>query len=104
MVRKSVIEELEYHRRDDKSTNLAQFDNFSGLTHIRSCHPELFYKKGVLRNFAKIHRTLAQVFSCEFCEISKNTFLHRTPLVAASDISVGSPNIKNNSTIKDNSI
>ena len=30
--------------------------------------------------------TLAQVFSCEFCEISKNTFLHRTPLVAASDL------------------
>ena len=23
-------------------------------------------------------------FSCEFCEISKNTLLHRTPLVAAS--------------------
>ena len=28
--------------------------------------------------------TLAQVFSCEFCEYSKNTFFHRTPLVAAS--------------------
>ena len=27
--------------------------------------------------------TLAQVFSCEFCEISKNTFFHRAPLVAA---------------------
>ena len=24
----------------------------------------------------------SQVFSCEFCEISKNTFLHKTPLVA----------------------
>ena len=24
------------------------------------------------------------MFSCEFCEMSKNTFLHRTPLVAAS--------------------
>ena len=30
--------------------------------------------------------TLAQVFSCEFCEISKNTFSYRTPLVAASEI------------------
>ena len=30
--------------------------------------------------------TLAQVFSCEFCEISKNTFFYRTPPVAASDI------------------
>ena len=29
--------------------------------------------------------TLAQVFSCEFCEISKNTFSYRTPLVAASE-------------------
>ena len=29
--------------------------------------------------------TLAQVFSCEFCEISKNTFFYRTPLVAAAE-------------------
>ena len=29
--------------------------------------------------------TLAQVFSCEFCEISKNTFSYRTPPVAASE-------------------
>ena len=29
--------------------------------------------------------SLAQVFSCEFCEISKNTFFYRTPPVAASD-------------------
>ena len=28
--------------------------------------------------------TLTEVFSCQFCEISKNTFFHRTPLVAAS--------------------
>ena len=34
-------------------------------------------------NFIK-KETLAQVFSCEFCEISKNTFVYRTPLVAAS--------------------
>ena len=62
----------------------------------RSSRPELFCKKGVLRNFAKFtgkhlcqslffnKETLAQVFSCEFCEISKNTFFYRTPLVAAS--------------------
>ena len=24
------------------------------------------------------------MFFCEFCEISKNTFIHRTPLMAAS--------------------
>ena len=34
-------------------------------------------------NFIK-KEALAQVFSCEFCEISGNTFLDRTPLVAAS--------------------
>ena len=36
-------------------------------------------------NFIK-KETLAQVFSCEFCDISKNTFLHRATLVAASVI------------------
>ena len=73
----------------------------------RSSHPEVFYKKDVLRNFAKFtgkqlcqssffnkggglacsfikKETLVQVFSCKFCEISKNTFYCRTPLVAAS--------------------
>ena len=33
-------------------------------------------------NFIK-KETLTQVFSCEFCEISKNTFFYRTPLVSA---------------------
>ena len=28
--------------------------------------------------------TLAQLFSCEFCEICNNTFSYRTPLVDAS--------------------
>ena len=34
-------------------------------------------------NFIK-KETLAQGFSCVFCEISKNTFSYRTPPVAAS--------------------
>ena len=60
----------------------------------RSSRPEVFCKKDVLRNFAKFtgfiknfikKETLAQVFSCEFYEISKNTFFHRTPRVAASE-------------------
>ena len=37
-------------------------------------------------NFIK-KETLAQVFSFEFCEISKNSFSYRTPLVAASVVS-----------------
>ena len=60
------------------------------LTMFRNSRLEVFHKKGALRNFAKFTRkhlwqsqkacnfiikeTLAQAFSCEFCEISKNTF------------------------------
>ena len=63
----------------------------------RTSLPEVLYQKGVLGNFAKFtgkhlrqslffnKETLAQMFSCEFCEISKNTFSHRTPPVAASE-------------------
>ena len=77
----------------------------------RSSRPEVLCKRGVLRNFAKFigkhlyqrlflnkvaglpcnfikKEALAQVFSCEFCEISKNTFFYRTPQVAASKIIV----------------
>ena len=79
-----------------------------------SC-PEVFCRKGVLRNFAKFtgkrpcqglffnknadlsnsglrpvtllkKETLAQVFSCEFCKIFKNTFSNRIPPVAASGL------------------
>ena len=35
--------------------------------------------------------TLAQMFPCEFYEISKNTFFYRTPLVAASWQKIGIP-------------
>ena len=42
------------------------------------------------------------MFSCEFCEVSKNTFYYRTPLVAASEtpdvnrlVTSGASNIKN---------
>ena len=44
----------------------------------RSSHRKCSVKKGVLRNFANIliikKEALAQVFSSELCEISKNTF------------------------------
>ena len=53
---------------------------------------EVFCKKGVLRNLQENSQEntcarvsfLAQVFSYELGEISKNTFFYRTPLVAAS--------------------
>ena len=72
----------------------------------RSSRPVVFCKKGVVRNSTKFtgkhlcqslffnkvagpatllqKQTLAQMFSCGFCEISNNTFLHRTPLVTVS--------------------
>ena len=55
--------------------------------------PEVFCKKDVLENFTGKQastsnfikkETLVQVFSCEICEIFKNTFLDRTRPVAAS--------------------
>ena len=72
----------------------------------RSSRPDVFCKKGVLKNFRKLtgkhlcqslffnkfeglrpttllKKTLAKVFLCEFCETSKNTSFYRTPLVAA---------------------
>ena len=78
------------------------------MTIFRSSLPEMFCNKGVLRNFAKFtgkhlfqslffnklarlrpvtflkKESLAQVFSCKFREISKNTFFYRVPPVAAS--------------------
>ena len=37
-----------------------------------------------LQNLFIKKETLAQVFSCQFCEISKNIFSYRRPLLAAS--------------------
>ena len=65
------------------------------------CNKEVFCKKGVLRNLKNSQEntcaivsfliklpakkeTMAQVFSCEFCEISKNTCLQRTHNVHVS--------------------
>ena len=81
----------------------------SGNVKYRSSRTEVFCKKDVLRNFAKFtgkhlcqrlffnkvaglackfikKESLAQVFSCEFCEISKNTFFYRTPPVGVLEI------------------
>ena len=45
----------------------------------------MFCEKGVRAPATLLKKeTLAQVFSCEFCEIFKNIFFYRTPLVAAS--------------------
>ena len=75
---------------------------------IRSSRPEVFFKKGVLRNFAKFigknlcqslffnkiagktcsfikKETLAQVFSCEFCKISEKSFFAELLRMTASE-------------------
>ena len=55
-----------------------------GNSHSQLCKKNCFSGTGIL-NFAKFLRTpFLQAFSCEFCEISKNTFFDRTSPVAAS--------------------
>ena len=62
---------------------MLQQDTNLDIHNIQKQPPEMLYVKGVLRNFHKTCRkhyyfikkeTLTQVFSCKFCEISKNTF------------------------------
>ena len=83
------------------------FRTLSNICDGKKLLPEVFCKKGVLRNFAQftgkhlcqkplfnkiaglgtatlLKKSLAQVFSCEFCEISNNTFFYGTPPVAVS--------------------
>ena len=53
------------------------------MVHLRKTND--IYVAVVHRCFVKkVFLEISQVFSCEFCEISKSTFLHKTPLVAAS--------------------
>ena len=58
---------------------------------FRSSFPEAFCKKAVAENFANItgkhlcqslEETAAQLLSCEFCKVFKNSFSDRTPPVA----------------------
>ena len=91
--------------RDLFASNKLHSSFIDCFTSSRSSRPEVFCKKDTLRNSRKFtgkhlwqslffnkvagrnfikRETLAQVSSCEFSEICKNTFSHRTPLVAAS--------------------
>ena len=68
---------------------------FSLLPLHRSSRPEVFCKKGILKKFAKSQETPVpasdlQLYykdsgTSEFCEIFKNTYFYRSPLVAASN-------------------
>ena len=84
-----------YLARNCKKKRCATSTLVNGVN-FRSSRPEMFCKESVLRNFAKltcarvsfliklqtppVPETSTQVFSCEFCEISKNTFFYRTSL------------------------
>ena len=55
----------------------------------KSIHRRCSLRKDVLRNFAKftgkqLCQSLAQMFSCEFCKISKNAFFTEYLLTTAS--------------------
>ena len=87
-----------YIHKGHKSINVAQTLHLEVVEKVHVCrsnHWRCFVKKGVLRNFAKFTKkhlchtpvpsglrpasflkkeSLAQLFSCEFCEIYKNTF------------------------------
>ena len=59
--------------------------NFTKFTGKYRCQSLLFDKVAGLRPVSFIQKeTLAQLFSREFCEISKNTFSYRTSPLAAS--------------------
>ena len=65
--------------------------NFAKSAGKHLCQRLFFYKVAwpKSQNLATLSRkvSLALVFSCKFCEISKNTFFHRTPPMAASESS-----------------
>ena len=48
-------------------------------------YPIVNHSTEAARSCSVKKETLAQVFSCEFCEIFKNTFFNRPLLVAASN-------------------
>ena len=73
-------------------SNLQRINNKKIIKRRRS-RPEVFCKKGVVRNVAKftgkqLYQSLilmTKVSFCEFREILKNTFSYRTSPVAASE-------------------
>ena len=54
--------------------------NFANFTGKHLCHGLFFIRAAGLRPATWLKKTLAHVLSCEFCEIFKNTFFYRTPL------------------------
>ena len=62
--------------------------NFAKFTGKYLCQSLIFNKVAGLRPATLLKKRLAQVFSCEFCEIFKNNFFYGTTTVATSDSSL----------------
>ena len=62
---------------------MGAFKSSAKLTGKHLCQSLFFNKVAEASNFIE-KETLAQVFFCEFCEISNNNFNYRTPLEVAS--------------------
>ena len=61
--------------------------NFTKFTRKIKCEGLFFNKIAGSRPPTLLKKeTLAQMFSCEFCEIYKNTYFYRTPPVVASEV------------------
>ena len=62
--------------------------NLAKFTGKHLCQSLFFSKVADIRPATLLKKkNLEQVFSCEFCKISKNTFTYRAPVVTASVIS-----------------
>ena len=61
------------------------FLEFRHNSQENTCARVFFNKVAGLRLAPLLKKRLARVFSCKFCEISKNIFFYRTHLVAASE-------------------
>ena len=76
-----VFLEVSQNSQENTCVKRLFFNKVAGLAFKNLKGYDLF--KGWVCNFIK-KKSLAQVFCCEFCEISKNTFFYRTSPVAAS--------------------
>ena len=81
LVQHIVVQKLDKTRSSHRRCSLRNFAKFTGKHLCQS----LYFKKieSLACNFIKIE-TLAQVFSCEFSEISKNTFFTKYVWATAS--------------------
>ena len=85
-----ISSELRFHESRYKAFTYGYCNSFAEknlvcLSETNRNLKKIFKNKVIMKtcNFIK-KGTLSQVFSCEFCDISKSTFFYRTPLVAVS--------------------